>query len=104
MIAAAALRVNELQPQNLSNMLWAVATVDQWNEKLLVVLAMAAEWQAGMTVFKLQELNNTAWAFATASETCKKLFAVLARAAARYASEFEWQGLTNTSWAFATVG
>ena len=68
--------MTEFKPQNLANMAWAFATVNQSDEILFMALARVAEQQ--VSEFTEQGLTNTAWAFATVHQSEEKLFTALA--------------------------
>ena len=54
--------LNDFQPQNLSNIAWALATVKHSDHRLFAALAREAGQH--LHEFKAQALANTAWAFA----------------------------------------
>ena len=84
-----------------ANTAWALAMMNQSDEKLFKALARTAERRENK--FKLQDLANTAWAFATVSQSDEKLFTAWARAAKKRVRRFRQQDLATTACAFATV-
>ena len=64
-----------------------VATVDQLDAQMFMVLARSFEQRLGN--FIAQNLANTAWAFATVDQSDAQLFAALARAAEQRLGDFD---------------
>jgi hypothetical protein len=91
-------------PQNLSNTLWALATLGRTGDGAFVsALLEAARSQLGS--FNPQDLANTLWALATLGRTGDGAFvSALLEAARRQLGSFKPQALANTLWALATLG
>lgn len=108
--AEAQRRVEEFEPQNISNMLWAFSTAGQRASALFSLMASQAQREDRLTKFTSQALSNTAWSYAKANHPAPDLFeAIGAEARARLRQrrprgDFAAQALSNTAWAFAKAG
>ena len=107
---AAASRMRELKPQELSNSAWAYATAGHRAPELFDALAEVSaarltrpSLDSELHDFSPQELSNIAWAFASAGHAHPKLFDALASASLDSIRHFNPQNLANTAWAFATA-
>jgi len=72
----------------LTNTVWAFATVGHKQEQLFIALAAAGRHMS-LRDSKSQELTNTAWAFATVGQREARLFTALAAAAEPGIWDFE---------------
>ena len=100
--AAAVPRLREFDPQALTNMAWAYATVGHAAPALLDAIAAAAVTR--MSDFYPQTLSNIVWAYAKVRHSAPALLDAIAVAAAPRLREFNAQDLTNTAWAYAKAG
>jgi len=111
-VRQALLRIEESgtgpKSQALSNITWALATMQAVDLPLLQMVAMRACGQ--LDDFKNFELCQLLWAFAKLgtvdsklSECCKPLFRSAAQIVVRSTEEFSFRGLVMTAWAFATA-
>lgn len=107
---AAASRMRELKPQELSNTAWAYATAGHNSPPLFDALAAVVtarltqpSLDAELSTYSPQELANLCWAFATAGHRHDKLFDALADAALLSMDQYNPQNMANTAWAFATA-
>jgi len=91
-----------LQPQEISNSLWAYAKISCPDHGLFMALADAA-CAPNIEEFKPQELSNTAWAFATVLLRHNVLFEKLAAAAIRKRKELRPQNCANLLWAYTKL-
>merc|ERR1712060_465806 len=77
--AMAELRMDEFEPPDLTNLVWAYMTVDPssglWHASLFSAMAMAV--QQRMAHFTPRRIANTAMAFAKTSRSDAPLFAML---------------------------
>lgn len=96
-------RSTQLLPQDISNILWAYATVRYRARPLFRVLAGAAAVQPP-GAFKPQELGNTLWALASMGHHEAALFDALAVECDRQAADFNPQNISNVLWSYARVG
>ena len=101
---AAASRMRELKPQELSNTAWAYATAGHRAPQLFDALAAVVESRLTqpsldeeLSTFSPQELANVCWAFATAGHRHDKLFDALATAALTSMKDFNPQNMANTA-------
>ena len=108
-------RLDRLSPQNLSNVLWACASLDLHKDDTAsgqLLLGRWAEHVLGrLGVFEAQGLSNVAWAYARMAgpgASCMPngdgVFKALATAAVPKLATFSAQGLANTAWAFSAAG
>jgi len=95
--------LEEFKPQELSNTLWALATVGRDNQDVFACLEEEILGR-GIENFASQDISNSVWAFVTAGQAVPGLLeAVSAGIDARGASAFKNQELTNIVWAYAKV-
>lgn len=99
--AAAASKLRDLKPQEISNSAWAYATAGHAAPKLFEGLAQSA--MPLLIDFSPQELSNMAWSYATAREHSPRLFDRIADASVKRVGDFNPQNLANMAWAFATA-
>jgi len=95
-------QIERFQTQNLSNTLWAFATLRIENEELFN--ALSAKVIARITECSCRDLASSAWAFARIHMPNAELMASISEAVKSNMHEFGTQGLTNTVWSFATLG
>jgi RAP domain len=98
---AAQVRINDFNPQALSNTAWAFATSNHEAPSLFDAIARAA--QVRINDFDPRALSNMAWSFATLNHGAPTLLDAIANAAQVQINEFNPQDLANTAWAFATL-
>eukprot|EP00451_Oxyrrhis_marina_P001497 CAMPEP_0204258232 /NCGR_PEP_ID=MMETSP0468-20130131/4874_1 /ASSEMBLY_ACC=CAM_ASM_000383 /TAXON_ID=2969 /ORGANISM="Oxyrrhis marina" /LENGTH=491 /DNA_ID=CAMNT_0051232413 /DNA_START=99 /DNA_END=1574 /DNA_ORIENTATION=- len=93
-------RLPALQPQSLSNILWAFATLS-WapRDGLLERLCAAATQQ--VAAFNPQDLANTAWALSSLKHRDEKLMRGLGRRSLEVLEHFRPQAISNLVYAFA---
>jgi len=91
----------EGDPQHLSNICWAFATIGHKSDQLFD--AVAGEHRRFAEKAKVQELSNTVWAFATLGHHSNALFHSVASQHERIVRDGNTQNLSNTSWAFAKL-
>eukprot|EP00747_Dinoflagellata_sp_TGD_P106288 gnl/TRDRNA2_/TRDRNA2_169822_c10_seq1.p1 gnl/TRDRNA2_/TRDRNA2_169822_c10~~gnl/TRDRNA2_/TRDRNA2_169822_c10_seq1.p1 ORF type:complete len:116 (-),score=17.79 gnl/TRDRNA2_/TRDRNA2_169822_c10_seq1:69-416(-) len=92
----------DFKPQEMSNVAWSFATVDEWDTQLFAAMAHVAEERLG--TFDSQALASLAWAYASAHQSTGALFAALGRMAPRRLGDFTHQGIEMTSWALSRCG
>jgi RAP domain len=103
--------LDEFAPQGLSNVAWAIATLNcqrplpplSSSSSLLNAIAQTA--QVRMDQFNPQELSNLIWAFATLKHNGPLLLDAVASRVIHtdgILDDFTPQALANTAWAFAT--
>ena len=92
----------EGEPQTLSNIVWAFATVGCESAELFE--AVAAQHGRIAREGKVQELSNSCWAFAKAGHRADALFEAVAGQHKLIAERGNAQELSNTCWAFAKAG
>eukprot|EP00928_Gymnodinium_smaydae_P027416 TRINITY_DN21211_c0_g1_i2.p1 TRINITY_DN21211_c0_g1~~TRINITY_DN21211_c0_g1_i2.p1 ORF type:complete len:511 (-),score=131.76 TRINITY_DN21211_c0_g1_i2:477-2009(-) len=95
-------RAREYDPQALSNMVWAYATLSVNDAPLLA--AVSGESLVKIPQFASQNLSNTVWAFAKLSVQDYRLLHGIARASISKLSNFLPQEISNTAWAIAKLG
>ena len=106
--AAVRRRCSGFNPQDLSNLAWALAS-GRLAEPSEVLACIESAAVGQIEAFKPQELSNLAWAFATCGEGgadalfCAVERALLARLDAD-ADALAVQAISNTCWAFASAG
>jgi len=97
-------RISTAKPQNLSNTLWALATLGWHRDDSTLTKLVAAMVQRSSTA-KPQELSNTLWALATLGWHCDdSILTKLVTAMVQRSSTAKPQALSNTLWALATLG
>mmetsp|Transcript_20318 Transcript_20318/g.63830 ORF Transcript_20318/g.63830 Transcript_20318/m.63830 type:complete len:724 (-) Transcript_20318:284-2455(-) len=98
--------IDQFNPQELGNVVWAFATAREPAETLLDAVADVAGRK--LPRFIPQNLANVAWAYATAGRgrTPRDVgfFEAIAAESRRRLADFKPQELTNLAWAFATAG
>lgn len=95
-------RAHQLNMQNVSNIVWALATLLLKDRPLLSALAHCTVGCCRETCGP-QEVSNTAWAFATLVVYDAPLLEVLLQASAERLSEYNAQELSNTIWSIANL-
>jgi hypothetical protein len=100
----AATMTTGFDPQQVGNVLWALATVKVRADRgLLEAMQRRATATAGE--FKPQNVSNVLWALATMAERADRgLLEAMQRQATATAREFHPQGVANVLWALATMG
>jgi len=88
--------------QELSNIVWACATVGRKSAELLE--AVVGEYERIAKTGKVQELSNITWAFAKLECNADALFGAVAAQYGRIAKTGKVQEMSNICWAFATIG
>jgi hypothetical protein len=96
----------EFNEQDVSNMVWAFATVDKRHDALFKAMGDQVVAQDHLRDFRPQALANIVWAYATAQVSHPQLFEKMANhiAGLDHLREFKPQNLSNTVWAYATAG
>jgi len=90
-------------PQELSNMVWAFATVGLYSDILYKMVAKEAVHRK-LRGFKPQEISNMVWSFATAGVHADKLYELVANEVVeRQLRGFKSRDLSNMVWAFTTA-
>lgn len=92
------------KPQEISNIIWAYATVGESHSRLFKKLADQVVELDSLSGFKPQNIANITWAYATAGESHPLLFRKLADVAIARCNEFNSQEIANILWAYATNG
>jgi RAP domain len=98
---AALVRIDEFNPQALSNTAWAFAKLNHGAPALFDAIESAAP--ACIGDFTPQNLANTAWAFASLNQGAPGLLDAIAKAALVQIHDFNPQALSNTAWSFAML-
>lgn len=88
--------------QNLSNTVWAFATVACAAPELFARVEEAAMQK--LADFNTQNLANTTWAYATLAVPAPRLFAAVEQVALPMLGEFKPQELSNLVYAYAKAG
>jgi hypothetical protein len=104
-IAVASIRrVEDFDPQNLSNTVWAYATMNVKHSALFMKIGNSIVKLKDLKSFEPQALSNTVWAFATANIEHPGLLMKVGSAIvdSKDLKSFNPQNLANTVWAFAT--
>ncbi|KAG1675688.1 hypothetical protein FOA52_002397 [Chlamydomonas sp. UWO 241] len=94
--------LQEMQPQELANTAWALATLGHVDAFFMGALVQEAGRQ--LRSFNPQELANTAWALATLGHMDAVFMGALVKASTLQLHNFNTQNLANTAWALATLG
>ncbi len=99
-------RTKEFNPQEVSNMVWAFATVKKRHDALFKAIGDEVVAHDHLNGFNPQALSNIAWAYATARVSHPELFVKIGNHIARHnhLRDFKPQELSNTVWAYATAG
>ncbi|KAJ1473534.1 hypothetical protein T484DRAFT_1972783 [Baffinella frigidus] len=97
--------VGDFNPQDISNFMWALATMDVKPDASLLE-AMQGRARATAGDFKPQEVTNLMWALATMGieNPDAGLVKMMQRRARMTAGDFKPQEVTNLMWALATMG
>jgi hypothetical protein len=98
--------IQEFNGQDVSNMVWAFATLNVTHPVLFQTVGHHIEQLDDLESFKPQELSNIIWAYATAGVQHPTLFKNVGDhiVALDNLKSFEPQAFANTVWAFATAG
>ena len=94
--------LQEFTPQQLSNTIWALATLSHHDNGFTADLISAARRK--LPVFIPQNFSNTIWALATLGHHHDGFTAALISEAQGQLPLFNPQNLANTIWALATLG
>jgi hypothetical protein len=92
--------------QDVSNMVWAFATVKKRHDALFKAMGDHIVVQDHLRDFRPQALSNTIWAYATAGVSHPTLFEKMAHHIVTFdhLRDFRPQALSNIVWAYATAG
>jgi len=98
--------VHDLNPQDISNIMWAFATLELEAEPLKeLVSLLAAQALSVHRDFNPQSISNTLWAFATLGlQPGSNLVSAMTARAVMMQYDFNPQAIGNTLWALATLG
>lgn len=98
-------KIADFQPQALSNIMWATATLKKENDALIRNAAMVAcrHLDAGVD-FRPHEYSTMVWSMVLTQAKEECLFDRISRRILPRVTEFGPQELTNTVWAFASLG
>ncbi|KAJ1487182.1 hypothetical protein T484DRAFT_1787562, partial [Baffinella frigidus] len=100
----ATVTAGEFEPQGISMLLWALATMRERADRGLMK-AMQTRAMATAGEFGPQAVANLLWALATMGEKAdRKLLETMQRRATATAGEFKPQEVSNVLWALATMG
>lgn len=94
-------KVEDFQPQNLSNTAWAFAALSILTETFMDSIAVVA--MRRIDLFDAQALTNTAWAYAKIEYIPPWMLDVLMEQATQKMSEWSPQHLSSFAWSFASV-
>jgi len=96
----------EFNPQDISNMVWAYATVNKPHPALFTAMGDQVVDFQNLSEFWPQALKDTVWAYATAGISHPKLCEKVANHIVLLDTlhQFKPQELSNTLWAYATAG
>eukprot|EP00984_Skeletonema_dohrnii_P010908 scaffold4291_cov76-Skeletonema_dohrnii-CCMP3373.AAC.4 len=102
----AALRSAEFNEQELSNMMWAYATVGKPHALLFEAMGDQVVAYEHLGEFKPQALANTVWAYAKAGISHPNLFEKIANYIVSFGNlaRFKSQDISNIVWAYAKAG
>jgi len=92
------IRIDDFDPQNLSNTLWAVSRFGLCDCPL--VAALSKHSRLIISEFDVQNLQNTAWSLATLGILDRPLLDAISAQAIRKITAFSSQGLANMVWAY----
>ena len=103
LLARASEIVNSFKPQNVANLMWALATLGvEPGAELVTVMSRRAVASAGE--FKPQNVSNLMWALATLGvEPGADLAMAMSRQAVAIAGEFTPQDVSNLLWTLAVI-
>ena len=97
-------RLDEMNPQDLSNLCYAFSSAHRAAPRLFDGIAEAAVRRGLLSEFNPQDLSNTAFAYATVGHSSPELFAAIADAARHQLGRFTAQGFANTLWSYCVLG
>ncbi|KOO28974.1 kynurenine 3-monooxygenase and related flavoprotein monooxygenase [Chrysochromulina tobinii] len=98
---AACARASDFKPQELTNLVWAFATLKWRHARLFEQLADVAS--ARLAEFSPQGLSQTLWAYSKLGLTKHGLFGAVANAALPRLGSFDPQSIATLAWAFANL-
>lgn len=101
LIAVVLREVETCRSRDLSNIAWAVATIEFADRPLLAARGVQAQQLAAS--YQAQNLSNTAWAFSRLACKDEPLLNSIASSAIRRLREFLALNIANTSWSFAKL-
>ena len=95
----------EFKPQEVSNMVWAFATVDKRHGALFKAMGDEVVAHDHLREFRPQDVSNTVWAYATAGVNHPQLFEKMANHIVGLDNlrRLDPQAISNTLWAYATA-
>ena len=100
----AELKRKEFKPQNVSNTIWALATLNYHGASTFINLLLR-ESETKLRDFDPQELSNTIWALATLNyKDGYSFIKLMLREAETRLRDFDCLDLSNFIWALATLG
>jgi len=99
----ATVTAGEFNPQNVANLMWALATMGEKADQELLE-AMQGQATATAREFKPQNVANVLWALATMGEKAdRKILEAMLNQATATAGEFNPQNVANVLWALAVM-
>ena len=98
---AALARPQEFKPQELTNLLWAFATLKRRHARLFEALGEVATGRMGE--FTPQGLSQTVWAFSKLNLSKHSLLLAAAAAALPRLASYDPQSVATLAWAFANL-
>ena len=101
LVSHASHQLQDFNPQNLSNAIWALATLNHPDDDFTSALILAARGK--LRDFNPQNLSNAIWAMATLNHHDFDFTSALILAARGKLRDFNPQALSNTIWALATL-
>ena len=98
--------IKQFKAQDISNMVWAYATLQKSSVELFESIGNEIEFMRGLDDFKPQALSNTVWSFATLEIRHPRLFDKVGDTISdrEDLQEFKPQELSNLVWAYASSG
>ena len=99
-------QIQTFNSQDLSNMVWAYATLRKPSTPLFEAVGNSIAASTNLRSFKPQDFSNIVWAFATLREEHPGMFQCIGERIAEHEElirRFKPQEICNTLWAFATV-
>ena len=98
-------RIREFQPQSLSNIAWATATLRKENDALVrnVAVVVSKQIDAGVD-FRPHEYSTLVWSMVLTQAREDFLFERISKKIVQRVGDFGPQELTNAAWAFAALG
>jgi hypothetical protein len=101
----AIISINQFLPQNLANLVWVYATLDERNASLLEVVGDHIVQLDDFNTFKPQELSNILWAYATLNQPISAISKKIGDHVVQSddLAAFKPQALANIVWAYAKL-